>query len=104
MEVVDQGWQHVAVGGVLIISPAIEVCGQADGIKAVLPAQRLTQLDAGDLGDRIPLVRGLERPGEQRFFADRLLGELGVDASCCPETAGGARRCARPFRSRWFGS
>ena len=54
---------------------------QADGIKAVLPAQRLTQLDAGDLGDRVPLVGGLERAGEQRFFADRLLGELRVDAA-----------------------
>ena len=47
----------------------------------MLPAQRLTQLDAGDLGDRVPLVGGLERAGEQRFFADRLLGELRVDAA-----------------------
>ena len=90
VETEDQGRQHVAVGGVVIVARAIEVGGQllrrrlrlqADGIKVVLPAQRLTQLDAGDLGDRIPLVRGLERPGEQRFLADRLLGELRVDAA-----------------------
>lgn len=43
--------------------------------------QRLTQLDAGDLGDRIPLIRGLQRTGEQRFLADRLLGELRVDTA-----------------------
>ena len=90
MEAADQRWQHVAVGGVVVVSRAIQIGGQllrrrlrlqADGIKAVLPAQRLTQLDASDLGDRIPLVRGLERAGEQRFLANRLLGELGVDAA-----------------------
>lgn len=82
VETTDQGWQHVAVGGVVVVARAIQVGGhQADGIKAVLPAQRLTQLDAGDLGDRVPLIGGLERAGEQRFLANRLLGELGVDAA-----------------------
>ena len=80
----------MAVGGVVVIPRAIQMGGQllrrrlrlqADGIKAVLPAQRLTQLDAGDFGDRIPLVRGLQRAGEQSLLADRLLGELGVDAA-----------------------
>jgi hypothetical protein len=78
----------VAVGGVVVVARAIQIGGQllrrrlrlqADGIKAVLPAQRLTQLDAGDLGDRIPLVGGLQGPGEQRFLANRRLGEPGVD-------------------------
>ena len=66
----DQGLQHVAIGG-----------HQADGIKAMLPAQRLKQLDAGNLGDRVPLIRGLQRRGDQRFFADRLLSEFRVDAA-----------------------
>ena len=82
MEAADQRRQHVAVGGVVVVSRAIQIGGhQADGIKAVLPAQRLTKLDAGDLGDRIPLIGGLQGPGEQRFLADRLLGELRVDAA-----------------------
>jgi hypothetical protein len=60
--------QHVAVGGVVVVSWAIQIGGQllrrrlrlqADGIKAVLPAERLTQLDTSDLGDRVPLIRGL---------------------------------------------
>ena len=80
----------MAVGGVVVVAGAIQIGGQllrrrlrlqADGIKAVLPAQGLTQLDAGDLGDRIPRVGGLQGPGEQCFLADRLLGELGVDAA-----------------------
>ena len=90
METADQGRQHVAIGGVVVVARGIQIGGQllrrrlrlqADGIKAVLPAQRLTQLDAGDLGDRVPLVGGLQRAGEQRFLADRLLGELRVDAA-----------------------
>jgi hypothetical protein len=36
--------------------------------------------DAGDLGDRVGIVRRLERPGHQAVLADRLLRELGVDA------------------------
>ncbi len=80
----------MAVGGVVVVARAVEIGGQllrrrlrlqADGIKAVLPAQRLTQLDAGDLGDRVPLIRGLQRASEQRFLTDRLLSELGVDAA-----------------------
>jgi hypothetical protein len=60
MEAADQRRQHVAVGGVLVVARPVEVGGhQADRIKAVLAPQRLTQLDAGDLGDRIPLIRGL---------------------------------------------
>ncbi len=43
--------------------------------------QGRTQLQAGDLGYRVPLIRGLQRAGEQRFLPDRLLGELRVDAA-----------------------
>ncbi len=72
----------MAVGGAVVVARHIEIGGhEADRIKAVLDAQRLAQLDAGDLGDRIPLVRGLQCSGEQRFLADRLFGELRVDAA-----------------------
>ena len=71
VETTDQRREHVAVGGVVVVARAIEIGGQllrrrlrlqADGIKTVLPAQRLTQLDTGDLGDRIPLIGGLQGP------------------------------------------
>ena len=80
----------MAVGGVVVVARLIQIGRQllrrrlrlqADRIKAVLPAQRLTQLDAGDLGDRVPLIGGLQGPSEQRFLANRLLGELRVDAA-----------------------
>ena len=32
----------------------------------------LAQLDPGDLGDGVPLVGRLQRPGEQGVFRDRL--------------------------------
>ena len=82
VEAADQRRQHVTVGGVVVVARPIEIGGhQADGVESVLPAQRLAQLEAGDLGDRIPLVGGLERPGEQGFLPNRLLGEFGVDAA-----------------------
>lgn len=82
VEAADQGRHHVAVFGVVVVAGPVEVGGhQADGIKAVLSSQRLTQLDASDLGDYIPLVRGLQLLAEQRFLADWLLSELGVDAA-----------------------
>ena len=52
---------------------------EADATKAVLLAIGLHQLDAGNLGNRIPLVRRLERPGEQTLFLHRLRRVLGVD-------------------------
>ncbi len=97
VEAADQCWQYVAVGGVVVVARPIEIGGhQADGIKAVLPPQCLTQLDAGDLGDRIPLIGGLQGPGEQRFLADRLLGELGVDAAAAQKQQ--AAHAAAPGR------
>ena len=78
----DQGRQDMAVGGVVVVARAIEIGGhKANSIKTVLKAQGLAKLDAGDLGDRIPRITGLQGPGEQRFLADGLFGELRVDAA-----------------------
>jgi hypothetical protein len=72
----------MAVGGVVIVARPVQIGGhQADGIKAMLLPQRCAKLDAGDLGDRIPLIRGLERTSEQRLLADRLLRKLGLTAA-----------------------
>ena len=52
---------------------------------AVLLAIGLTELDAGDLGDRVPFIGRLERAGEERLFLDRLRREFGVDAGRAEE-------------------
>jgi hypothetical protein len=52
----------------------------------MLAAQRFAQLDARDLDDRIPLISGLQRPREQRLLANRLLGELRVDAAAAKKS------------------
>ena len=94
MEAADQRRQHMAVGGVVVFARPVKVGGQllrrrlrlqADRIQAVLLVQRLAQFDAGDLGDRVPLIGGLQRSGEQRLFSDRLLSELRVNAAAAQE-------------------
>ena len=69
----DQCRRHVAVLGMEIVAWTIEI-GRHDGneVGAVLAAIRLAHLDAGDLGDGIPLVRRLERPGQQQILGHRL--------------------------------
>lgn len=51
-----------------------------DRIESVLDPVSLAHLDAGDLGDGVPLVGGLERAGKERGFGYGLRGVLGVDA------------------------
>ena len=50
-------------------------------ITAVLFPVGLTQLDPRDLGHRVPLVGRLQRPGQKRVLAHRLIGQLGIDAA-----------------------
>ena len=69
-----------------VVAGAVEVGRhRRDEVAAVLPAVGLAQLDAGDLGDRVPLVGRLERPGQQRVLGDRLRRELRVDAGRAEE-------------------
>ncbi len=80
MEAADQRRQDVAVGGVVVVARPIEIGGhEADRIAAMLLAQRLAELDAGDLGDRVPLIRRFQRSSKQYLLTDRLLGELRVE-------------------------
>jgi hypothetical protein len=66
MKSADHCWNGITVNGLIIITRPIQVGRQqADLIKAVLAAQRLAQLDMRDLGDRIPLIGGFQRSGEQ---------------------------------------
>ena len=72
----------MAVGGVVVVPRAIQIRRhQADRVEAMLATQSLTQLDTTNLGDGIPLVGGLEGPGEQRLFANRLVCELRVNST-----------------------
>ena len=69
-----------------IVAGTVEVGRhRRDEIGAVLPAIGLAQLDPGDLGDRVPFVRRLQRAGQQRVFGDRLRRELRVDAGRAEE-------------------
>ena len=82
MEAADEGGQHMAAGGVIVVARPVEIGGhQADGIKAVLAPQGFRELDAGNFGDGVPLVGWLQSTGEQCFLADRLRGEFGVYAA-----------------------
>ena len=48
-------------------------------IAAILAAIGLTKLDPRDLGDRIPLVGGLQWPSEQMLLLDRLRAVAQID-------------------------
>uniref|UniRef100_A0A8R7R825 Uncharacterized protein n=1 Tax=Triticum urartu TaxID=4572 RepID=A0A8R7R825_TRIUA len=86
VEAADEGGQDVRVLRVEVVLGAVEVGGHGgDGVEAVLDAVGLAHLDAGDLGDGVPLVGGLERAGEEGALRDGLRRELGVDAGGAEE-------------------
>ena len=77
----NQGGDHVARLQVEVVERAIEVGRhRRDKVAAILLTVGLTQPDAGDLGDRVPLVGHLQRSGQQRVLGDRLRGIARVDA------------------------
>ena len=82
MEAADQGSHDMAVGGMVVVAWSVEIGRhQADRIKAVLDSQCLAQFDASDLGDRIPLIGGLQWAGKQILLPDRLRTRARVDAA-----------------------
>ena len=77
----DERGQNVGVGEVEVVSGAVEVGGHGGEIAgAVLPVVAPAHLDAGDLGEGVGAVGGLERAGEEGGLGHGLGGELGVDA------------------------
>jgi len=81
MESADQGGQDMRVPRIVIVVWTVQIGRhRADEIGSVLTAIGLAELDPGDLGDGVPLIRRLEGPGQQMLLADRLGGELGIDA------------------------
>ena len=77
----QQRREHVAVLGVERVPRAVEVARHhRDAVQSVLVAIEAPELERGDLRDRVPLVGGLERAGEQGLLRDRLGGQPWVDA------------------------
>ena len=71
---------------VVIVIQTVEVGGHgADEIAAVLAPAGLAQFDAGDFGDGVPLVGGLERTAQEVFLLQRLRRQLGIDAGTAQE-------------------
>jgi hypothetical protein len=81
VEAADQRGHDVAVLGMEVVPRPIEVGGHhAAIVGAILPVVALAQLDPGDLGDRIGLVRGFENAGQQRILAHGLGHCARIDA------------------------
>ena len=71
----------MALNQVEIVARAVEVGRHdRDEVAAILPAIGLAELDAGDLGDRIPLVGGLQRAGQQGAFGNGLRRQPRINA------------------------
>lgn len=86
----DERGDDVAVFRVIVVAGAVEVGGHDAAVVdavcgAVLAVIAFTELDAGDFGDGIGLVGGLQGAGEQGVFAHGLAGVFGVDAAGAEE-------------------
>lgn len=86
MEFADQGWHHVAGVQVEVVAGAVEVGGhERNGVHAVLAVVGLAELDAGDLGQGVELVGGLQGASQKVFLLDGLRAQLGIDAGAAQE-------------------
>ena len=86
VELADQGRDDVAVLRVVVVARAIQVGGHHRQVAgAVLPVVAPAHLDAGDLGQGVGPVGGLQRAGEQVFLPHRLGAQLGIDAGGAQE-------------------
>jgi hypothetical protein len=86
VELAEEGGQDVGGLQVVVVVGPVEVGGHgADEVAAMLAPEGLAELDAGDLGDGVPLVGGLERPGQEVFFLEGLGGHFGIDAGAPEE-------------------
>ena len=82
VETADEGRQHVAVLGMVVIVGPVEVGGHhGDVVRAVLAVEELAILEAGDLGQGVGLVGLLQRAGEQAALGHGLGRHAGIDAA-----------------------
>ena len=86
MRLHQEGGGDVARGEVVIVVGTVEVRRHGrDEVAAILSAVGPAQLNASDLRDGVPLVRGLQRAGQQRILPDRLFGKAWIDAGRAEE-------------------
>lgn len=86
MRLSQEGRQDVRGLEVVVVAGPVEVRGLAgDVARAVLPPVGLDELQPGDLGNGVPLVRLLEWTREECLLVDRLRRVLGVDAGGAEE-------------------
>ena len=82
MKLADHGRQNVRVHQVVAVAGAIQVGGHGRQVAgAVLAVVAPAHFDAGDLGQGVRPVGGLQGTGEEVFLFQRLGRELGVDAA-----------------------
>src|SRR3546814_4844978 len=82
MEPSQQRRNYVTVVGMKVVVRTIKIRGHHAAIVApILAIVAFAQLDPGDLGDGIRLIRGLERAGEQRVLTHGLGRQLRIDRS-----------------------
>ena len=86
VETADEGRQHVAVLGMVVVVGPVEVGGHhGDVVCAVLAVEELAVLEAADLGQSIGLVGLLQFTGQQAAFFHRLGSHARIDAAGAQE-------------------
>ena len=81
MEAPDQRRKHVRTERVVVVAGAVQVGGhRRDEITPVLATVGLAELDAGDLGDGIPLVGGFQRAAQEVLLLQGLGRQARINA------------------------
>lgn len=86
VKLAQQCRDDVAVFRVVVVARPVQIGRHhRQVLRAVLAVVAPAHFDAGDLGERVGAVGGLQRAGEQAVFAHRLRRQLGVDAAGAEE-------------------
>src|SRR5262249_6950363 len=81
MSLGDEGRNNVRCCQIVMVTDAVEVGRhRRDKIAAMLSAVSATQHDPGDFRDRVPLIGGFERSGQQSIFGHWLRCEPWINA------------------------
>lgn len=82
VELAQQRRDDVTVFRVVVVARAVQIGRHhRQVLGVVLAVVAPAHFDAGDLGERVGPIGGLQRAGEQAVFAHRLRRHLGVDAA-----------------------
>ena len=90
MKAADQSGQDMAAGGMIIVIGAVKICGHhRNVVRAILTVQVGAVFQAGNLGQRVGLVRFLQGRGQKAVLLHGLGSEAGINA-------GGAQKFQLP--------